>query len=98
RYPEADLPAVDDVGGEVLARHLLHDPLRRARAELEPRGDAEGEFDQVVVEEGGTILDRGRHRHAIAALEQVVDEPGVAVDVEHPLQKIPRGAGPDPGG
>ncbi len=71
-HPEACLGPVDDRRREAAPGHLLDQPLRRPVMDLQVARQAERRLDQLVVQERRAQLDRGGHRHAVTALEQVV--------------------------
>jgi len=83
---EALLGAGEDAGGNLVADELAEDIFESAVVELEVFGEAGGELDDAVVEEGGTDLEGVGHGHAVALVEDVVGEieglvePEVAVE------------------
>jgi hypothetical protein len=77
---ETNVRAVDDTGRQVLPFNFLH-PLRRSATYLHVTQQCEGEFHKAVIEERQTQFQQRGHRQPVAALEQVIGEPGVYVRV-----------------
>ena len=88
RDREADLFAIDDVFRKMLASDFLDQPLAAVAFDFHRGIDTEGEFDQFVVEERRAVFDAGGHGHAVAAFQQVIGEPGMAIDVKHASEVI----------
>ena len=74
-----------------------------AAAELEVARQAEGELDQLVVEERLAGLQRDGHAHAVDLDHDVVDEIGLEVEVElaghvveagQPARRVPANGSP----
>ena len=79
---EPDLLALEDRARNEAASGLAQDPLGLEPVHAAAVGKRRDEARELVVEERHARLDRGGHRHAVAALEEIVGEPARLVEVE----------------
>ena len=75
------LLAREDLVRQQAPNRFAEDPLGREAAQLEAIGQARGELDEHVIEEGHAAFDRGRHAHLIL-FHQQLDEVRLHVRVE----------------
>jgi hypothetical protein len=76
-----------------LRERLAQGELRRLPGDLQLGLDVPGNLEHLDVEERNPELQRVRHRHLVGFDEDVAAQPGEEVDVLHPGNRVPSGAG-----
>ena len=86
RHAEADLPALENLGGEHRPDRVTQDrfpPLAPSRMES---GKGRNRLGKVRIHERHPALQPCRHHHAVATLEQVVGQPRGLIEEEGAFQ------------
>ena len=83
---EAALLAVEHGVGQAAAHQLLEQELGVEAAHLVFLRERGGEFDDAVIQERRPHLERVRHAHAIALIQDVVGQIVMLIDEQVPVQ------------
>jgi len=89
---EAVLGAVDDLARDPAFQQPAEQVLASTVLHLEGRRNRRGKLEQLVIEQRYACLERNSHAHLVDLGQDIVDEVGLDVDVECPVQRIGRRA------
>src|SRR5260370_3062458 len=83
RNGEPSLFAIENFARNAAVESLLGDVLGGETTDFKILRQRGGKFEDLVVEQGNTKLQRIGHGHLIGLNKEIIGEPGFGVDIEH---------------